>query len=119
MTHTLSKRILSTLLVMVMLVGLLPMAVSVSASDYLKMGDIGSVTAQSDELTVPLLGATVSVPVFTVTNPTECNVTIVTIGWQRYNAFDEVWQSYTKPTFTKGTYRLQIMVNSVCFSDRR
>ena len=112
-----SKRILSMLLAVVMIFAMLP--AMAYATTYIKMGEIETVTAQSQDFVPPALGAAVKIPGFTVTRPMDENVSIAPGSpWQKYNDQSESWEQYSKAVFDEGTYRLRIMVSSVCFFDR-
>ena len=122
MKHKATKRILSLLLAMVMLVGLLPTAaipVFAEETAYTKAGEVGAVTAECEAFTEPELGAEIKGDFnFTVTSPTDQRVSI-TSGYSAYweKLSYGLWEKYTEAAFNEGTYRLQLTMNSFAFSD--
>ena len=122
MKHKATKRILSLLLAMVMLVGLLPTAaipVFAEETTYTKAGEVGAVTAECEAFTEPELGAVIKGDFnFTVTSPSDQRVSI-TSGYSAYweKLSYGLWEKYTEAAFNEGTYRLQLTMNSFAFSD--
>lgn len=112
-----SKQLLSVLLALVMILGLLPVAAY--ASDYIKLGEIKAVTVQSKDLAVPVVGERKYIPRYTLTSPTDENVRLMECGWQKYNAYYDTWENYFMTKFEKGTYRLQLLVTTMCSEDSR
>ena len=117
MKRKLSTQILSMLLALVMVLGLLPVAAY--ASDYIKLGEIKAVTVQTKDLAVPVVGERKSTPRYTLISPTDQNVTLMECGWQKYNAYSDTWEYYSFTKFEKGTYRLQLLVTTMCSEDSR
>ena len=122
MKHKLSKRILSTLLAMVMLIGLLPTAaipVFAEETTYTKAGEVGAVTAECEAFTEPELGAVIKGDFnFTVTSPSDQRVSITSgysAYWEKFSY--GLWEKYTEAAFNEGTYRLRLTMNSFAFSD--
>ena len=122
MKHKFSKRILSTLLAIVMLVGLLPTAaipVFAEETTYSKAGEVGAVTAECEAFTVPELGAVIKRDFnFIVTSPSDQRVSITSgysAYWEKFSY--GLWEKYTEAAFNEGTYRLQLTMNSFAFSD--
>ena len=90
MKHKATKRILSILLAVAMLMGVLPMAsIPVFAEEitYTKAGEIGAVTAECAPIAAPTLGGKVTNSFHvTVTSPTDkrlVNPTGDAVQWQR------------------------------------
>ncbi|MBR2309079.1 MAG: dockerin type I repeat-containing protein [Oscillospiraceae bacterium] len=122
MRHKATKRVLSLLLAMVMLVGLLPTAtipVFAEETTYTKAGEVGAVTAECEAFTEPELGAEIDgYFYFTVTSPADQRVSI-TSGYSAYweKLSYGLWEKYTEAAFNEGTYRLRLTMNSFALSD--
>ena len=122
MKHKATKRILSLLLAMVMLIGLLPTAAIPAFAEettYSKAGEVGAVTAECESFTEPELGAEIKRDFnFTVTSPSDQRVSITSgysAYWEKFSY--GFWEKYTEAAFNDGTYRLQLTMNSFAFSD--
>ena len=117
MKHKATKRFLSLLLAVVMLVGFLPTAaICVSAEEltYTKLGNIDEVTAECAAFETPVLEGAVPSYDLVITSPTDKGLA-PPIGaylyWQ-IHLYDDYWLLYEKDTFQKGTYRLCVQLTS-------
>ncbi|MBP3339448.1 MAG: hypothetical protein J6L69_08595 [Lachnospiraceae bacterium] len=111
MKHKVSKRIVSMLLVVMLLIGIMPTRV-LAASDYTKLGDISEVIVTA-EIT-PVIGEKIVAPMLNITNLDEQGVRFGSVEWQKLNSEGE-WESYynlDNPNFFEGTYRLKCQLRS-------